>query len=355
MEGIPKVCRGLNVRVDAFEHYSRYGRWFSSLVAKKLSRFSLSPDHHIFHGFTSASLESMQFLSAKGIPCLLQQIDAGRSHYQIVDEERSRWPGWQDASIAVPESYFRRIEQEWEVASSVIVNSDWSRRALLEQGVPESKLIVIPLAYETGDRKANDRIGLADPSADGSLVRNSPQEPLRVLWAADVLLAKGIQYLIAAAKRLGSRKVIFLIAGTVGISREAVAGAPKNMQFLGRVPRDQVAELYESSDVYVLPTLSDGFALTQLEAMAHGMPVITTPNCGAVVTNGEDGFVVPIRDEVALADAIARLDDDRELLRRMADSAERKVQQFSMEGYGNRIVAAVAENLNRHKQPPAGR
>lgn len=353
-EALARVKGRFHLKNDAFEHYNSYGSWFSKTVVKRLSLLPLSADHHLFHGFTSSSLEAMRFLNRKGVPCLLQQIDAGRSHYRIVADEVQRWPGWQDGTIKVPESYFRRIEQEWEAASSVIVNSDWSRRALLDQGVPESKLVVIPLVYELSARKPNDSMGstvtaaglhpISDPQ---QAVAEMRKEPLRVLWAADVLLAKGIQYLIAAAKRLGSRKVIFLIAGTVGISREAVASAPRNMQFLGRVPRDQVAELYASSDVYVLPTLSDGFALTQLEAMAHGMPVITTPNCGVVVTDGEDGFIVPIRDEIALADAIAQLDDDRELLRRMAKAAERKVQQFSMEGYGERIIAAVAENLNR--------
>ena len=75
--------------------------------------------------------------------------------------------------------------------------------------------------------------------------------------------------------------------------------------------------------------------------MAQGLPVITTPNCGAVVTPGKDGLIVPIRDSVALAEAVACLDDDRDLLARMAGAALRTVERFSIAHYGERLIAAA--------------
>jgi len=69
----------------------------------------------------------------------------------------------------------------------------------------------------------------------------------------------------------------------LGITPQAVATAPANVEFRGRVTRDRATREYLVADAFVLPTLSDGFAITQLEAMAHGLPVIVTPNCGAVV------------------------------------------------------------------------
>jgi glycosyltransferase involved in cell wall biosynthesis len=356
IQGLLGVFSLFNIKYDVFKYYTSFGSWFSRQVANDFSRHHISPDRHLYHGFTCGSLETLKFLKPQGISTILQQIDAGRCHYELADEERRRWPGWQEAAPSVPESYFRRIELEWEAASLVIVNSEWSRTSLIKQGVPESKLILIPLAIKASRQNLDEAVEKRGTScADNqhsSLISNvktdgQQKDVLQVLWAADVLLAKGIQYLIGAAKRLRSRKIIFLIAGKVGISREAVASAPKNVHFLGRVPRDKMLECYDSSDLLVLPTISDGFGLTQLEALSRGLPVITTPNCGAVVTDGVDGFIVPIRSEIAIADAIARLDDDRELLRRMAYAARSKAMQFSLNDYGELIVATVENALIR--------
>ena len=99
---------------------------------------------------------------------------------------------------------------------------------------------------------------------------------------------------------------------------------------LGRVTRDRLGEVYRQSHVFVLPTISDGFAITQLEAMAHGLPVVITPNCGRVVTDGVDGLIVPARDSRALADALARLDADRELVREMSRNALQTIRKYDL-------------------------
>ena len=130
-----------------------------------------------------------------------------------------------------------------------------------------------------------------------------------------------------------------MIAGPLTVNFSAIRELPGNIQFLGRVQRDAVPQIVAQADVYVLPTISDGFALTQLEAMAQGLPVITTPNCGEVVTSGRDGFIDPARDGLRLAEAIARLDDDRELLARMATESLATVRRFSIESYGARLIA----------------
>jgi glycosyltransferase involved in cell wall biosynthesis len=153
---------------------------------------------------------------------------------------------------------------------------------------------------------------------------------LTVLWLGQVILRKGIQYLVQSARLLTDRPVRFVVAGPIGVSREALASAPGNMSFLGPVARDRAPELFRAADLFVLPTLSDGFAITQLEAMAHGLPVITTPNCGDVVTDGVDGRVVPAGDAAALAAAIHELTGDRRRLGEMGRAAAEKAKLFSL-------------------------
>jgi len=319
-------------QANLFEDYNTYGIWFAKAVAQLISNRKLDEAAHMFHGFTTGALETMELLRSRGVACILQQIDTGRSHYQMLSAEAKLWPGWHPEGMSPPAAYFARIDKEWDKASVVIVNSKWTWEALSKQGVPIEKMAVVPLTYDAppGLRPAT----------------RAWKAPLQVLWVADVVLGKGIQYFMGAARRLAKRNISFVVAGTIGISREAIAGAPANMKFLGRVPRGEIGRYYSESHVYVFPTLSDGFGLTQLEAMAHGLPVIATPNCGEVVSNGIDGWIVPARDETALVEAIAKLDDDRQLLRQMSEMTGEKVAKFKTSGYATRMTGAVLEIIN---------
>jgi glycosyltransferase involved in cell wall biosynthesis len=71
------------------------------------------------------------------------------------------------------------------------------------------------------------------------------------------------------------------------------------------VTRQEVRRHYQWADVFVFPSLCEGSAMVTYEALAAGLPVITTPNAGSVVRDGVDGFIVPIRDAEAIA---AKLD-----------------------------------------------
>nr|WP_272505064.1 glycosyltransferase family 4 protein [Salinibacter ruber] len=154
--------------------------------------------------------------------------------------------------------------------------------------------------------------------------------PLRVLWLGRVNLRKGIQYLVEAAGEMEDDLLQFDVVGPLKITEEVVDQAPSNMTFHGRVPRDEVSDYYRNADVFVLPTLSDGFAITQLEAMAHGLPVVTTPNCGRVVTDGEDGWIIPPRDSDVLAETLADCARHRAQLHQMAERAHATSKQYTL-------------------------
>lgn len=298
-------------------------------VRDHMQRQTHDPDRDAFFGFTSASLLSLELCKDRGIRSVVDQVDAGRMEEEIVLEEGRRWQGWEGLPGLIPEAFWEKCRREWEVATLVLVNSNWSRKALLREGVADEKVIVVPLAYEPDtctERKNINRTG-----------------PLRILWLGTVNLRKGIPYLFEAARQVTDRKIEVTIAGPVHIAEEAVKTAPANMQFIGRVTLDRINEVYDHADVFALPTVSDGFALTQLEAMARGLPVIVTPNCGEVVTDGIDGFIVPARDGQALAQAIVRLDEDRSLLESMSRAALEKSRTFTIDRYGASVEEAVAK------------
>jgi glycosyltransferase involved in cell wall biosynthesis len=265
-------------------------------------------------------------------------MDPSRYEVDLVKAEEKRWPSWTKRSVEVPEAYFFRREEEWAVADLVMVNSEWTRQALIKQGVSESKLAVVPLAYEVPPVESQKSKVESSPRPSSFV----PRHPLRVLFLGQVILRKGIQYLIEAARLLEKESIHFDVVGSIGISDKALASTPPNMTFHGPVNRDRTEEFYRSADLFVLPTLSDGFALTQLEAMAHGLPVIATPNCGEVLSDGVDGLIVPASDANALAEAFQLILQDPVKLEAMSEAAQAKVEEFSL--------ARLGENLNELEQ-----
>ena len=171
---------------------------------------------------------------------------------------------------------------------------------------------------------------------------------MKVLWLGNVILSKGIQYLVQAAKLLEKQDIEFLLAGPVGIEEQVVRTFPSNIRLLGRITRDHLSQIYRQAHVFVLPTISDGFAVTQLEAMAHGLPVVVTPNCGRVVTHGMDGFLVPARDSRALAEALAQLNANRGLVREMSRHALKTILTYDLPSNARQICDLVAPHHARH-------
>jgi len=310
-----------------FDEFLRVGAWFDRMVARRIVRDGVAPTGDAYFAYNTGCLECLRLVGAAGSVGLVDQIDPARVEYEIVRAEAAKWPGWEAAPLTIPDVYFDRLAAEWDAATGVVVNSEWSAEALVRQGVPRDKLHVVPLAYEL-------------PSL-ATAPRKATRQPLVVLWLGNVILRKGIQYLVQAARLLQDRAVRFVVAGPLGITQQAVSTAPASVEFRGRVTRDRAAGEYLSADLFVLPTLSDGFAITQIEAMAHGLPVITTPNCGAVVEHGRDGLIVPAGDAQSLAAAIAALDDDRERLASMSAAALAKSQQYSLAAYATRLDAAA--------------
>jgi glycosyltransferase involved in cell wall biosynthesis len=281
-----------------------------------------------FFSYTTGGLEPAEYLERIGVPALLDQIDPARTEHAIELQEAQRWPGWMPRTGGIPEEYFERLKAEWAIATRVIVNSEWSRTALVEQGVPDGKIVVLPLAYEPPPLMRRARPAGASRT---------------VLWLGQVILRKGIQYLFEAARAIHDDRVRFVIAGPIGISADAVRSAPPNMEFIGPITRDRVTDLYRSADLFVFPTLSDGFGVTQLEAMAHGVPVIATRHCGAVVEDGVNGAIVPARDGIALCEAIMNLISDAGRLDLLSEAATETSKRFSIDVLAGRMATLLRE------------
>jgi glycosyltransferase involved in cell wall biosynthesis len=307
--------------------------------AAAVARLKLPP-HEVFFGYSYACLEMLQAEKERGKMTILCQIDPGPVHFRIVAEEMARHPELAGPPAKFPEAYFDRARREWGLADIIVVNSEWSREALVAEGADAAKIEVLPLAFEINVEMRKVESGKQSDTSPRPSPR-SGEGLLRVLFLGQVTPGKGIHYLMAAARLLERENIHFDVVGPVGILPGAVAAAPRNMTFHGPVSRDRAAEWYRQSDVFVLPTLSDGFALTQLEALAHGLPVIATPNCGRVVVSDKTGFLIPPRDARVLTDAILKFAANRNLPASMATACREAVKAYSVETFGRRLVEVI--------------
>ena len=186
--------------------------------------------------------------------------------------------------------------------------------------------------------------------------QRDPARPLRVLLAARLLWDKGLAEYVEAARRLRGedRAIEFLLAGDpdpgnpAAVPESIVRGWADEgvLQWLGHV--DDMAGLFASVDVVVLPSYREGLPKGLIEAAACALPLVTTdvPGCREVVSDGVDGLLVPVRDAAALAAAIARLHDDPELAARLGKAARAKaLAEFDEQIVIARTLAVYRELL----------
>jgi glycosyltransferase involved in cell wall biosynthesis len=317
--------------------FDRRGKCDAAIAREFAKRVqAIDVPRNVFFGYSYDSLELLREERKKGVFTILCQTDPGPAHYRMIGKEQERWPQYGRSRRSWwSQERSERLREEWGLADVIVANSEWTRDLIVAEGADASKIEILPLAYGID----------ANPAFQLSAFSVSASSPLKVLWLGEVALGKGIQYLVEAVRLLAAEQVHFFVGGRIDIASSIIKSGPRNIRWLGQIPRSRTAELYNDCDIFVFPTLSDGFGLTQLEALAHGLPVIATPNCGRVVEDGWTGFIVPPRDPRALADAILRFVRKPTLAREMSPNCLKAAIAFSVGRYGDRLLEIISRRM----------
>jgi len=289
------------------------------------------PPCTIFHGWMGLSLACIGKAKAQGTITLLENPARHPQHWhQAGVEECMRFgipPGKQ--STILPAALIRRMEREFELCDRIVVPSRLSQRSFTENGLGQKVVVVTP-------------------GVDTDFFAPPPQPKERSLFRAcfvgRVELAKGAGYLLQAWKRLALPNAELVLVGQVRPEmREMLrTHADSTVRTLGGVYGPALAERYRESDVFVFPSVNEGLAQVLLEAMSSGLPVVASDYSGAddLLTEGKDGFIVPVRDVDRLAEAILWCYQHREETRAMGRAARAKVEtQLTLEHYNQRQIA----------------
>ena len=305
------------------QRWASEGASFGKFAAKSFDKARLGPGHSVI-GYTAANLEQLIMAKNKGAKALHVQVDPGLSWYETRRQEQLAYPEAEELAPMPSAEFIERISREWQQADKVIVHSEHSRAALLAQGVDASRCVVIPPAFKSS----------IAPVAR----RPDTSRPFRVLFVGNHCLAKGYHVFVDAARKSG-KGFEFISVGSQMLKSGYLEEASRHVTILGPKSQSGVREQMEKADVLVFPTLSDGFGLVQLEAMAAGLPVIATACCGEVVRHGLDGLIVPPRDSSAIVAALEELRADPDKFERFSIVASRRPRDFSPERHFNLLLS----------------
>jgi glycosyltransferase involved in cell wall biosynthesis len=301
--------------------------WWASMATRALRRQVEPATRYVF----SYCYEARRLFSAArelGLAPVLGQIDPGPEEDRKVTEIVQRWPKYRTPFQPGTKEYYNNWREECRLAEHIVVNSEWSRAALVNAGIDDGKIKIVPLVYTPPLEAAGwNRI---HPGAF------SKTRPLRVLFLGQCILRKGIAETIEAAQRLADRPVEFTLVGNTDVAGLKDHFGCARIRYFPRVSRAECHAFYREADVFLFPTHSDGFGLTQLEAQAWKLPVIASEFCAHVVEPGRTGWVLSDVSSSSIVQVINEiLELPAELARR---AAHIEAWPFNLEQLGLRLT-----------------
>ena len=288
-------------------------------------------DVRLVWALDTSSYEIFVKAKPRGILCVLDMSIAHPAlGHRLMNEYAQRRPELASSlDLSASDEAMERRRAEIELADHIVVGSSFVRDSLLEQGVSPSKITVNPYGVDIEHFRPR---------------RDTPRTALRFLFVGWFSARKGIYDLLDAwaLSGLGEAGHELVLAGGERKDLTCWAGAiPAGIQFAGRVGHAEVPKLYESADVFVFPSLFEGSARVILEAMASGLPVITTPAaCDEHwVVDRQTGFRVAAGDAAALASRMRELAEQPALRAELGARGFALVQRYTWATYGDRCAA----------------
>ncbi|OOV18766.1 glycosyltransferase family 4 protein [Flavobacterium sp. LM4] len=282
-------------------------------------------DADVLISWSGASLEAI--IEAKKLN-KITILERGSSHYsyqmRILQEEFLKF-----SKVFKPNyKVWQRELLEYELTDYVMVPSTYVKRSFIEQGFPEKKILLNPYGVDLSSFKQIEK----------------QDDVFRVVFAGGLSFRKGAHYLLQAFYELDLPNSELWHLGTVTEEIKPIVERfqSNKIKYLGHKPQNELNRYYSQGSVFVIMSLEEGLALVQPQAMACGLPIICTSNTGGedlITKDGEEGFVIDIRDVNALKEKLLFLYQNPDVCREMGQKAKLKVSNgFTWNDYGVRYL-----------------
>ena len=282
-------------------------------------------------GCDSAALYTLRAAKKVGAVAILDQVighvDAGN---KILSEEKLLHPEIGSAFQPTVARMVRRCIKEVQEADYVFVPSDYVRESIIPFGVDPARIFMMPYGVNLTQFSPTPEI---------------PVPPFKILFAGHIGMRKGVLYLLEAVRQANNPDIQVILLGNIEGDGEWLRDYEDLFTHVHHLPHQEIPTVFADAHIYVYPSLHEGSTVSIYEAMASGLPVVTTPNAGSVIRDGVDGFVVPVRDVDATRERIEKLYRDPVLRAAMAKSTAERAADYSWHAYARRVGEALTSVL----------
>lgn len=238
--------------------------------------------------------------------------------------QEDRWPGWEVASEAEDSAVVAAHEERtWAALDHITCASEFVKHGLIEGGVNPARVSVIPYPIDTQELPF--------------VPRNDREGPVTVGFVGSVSTRKGAPYFFETAKHFDSNRVRFVMVGPIRATNSTIQQHRGQVELIGAVPRSDIRRWLESFDIFFFPATCEGSAGALMEAMASGLPLVTTPNSGTVARHGREAFLAEYHQTGKLRDYINQLVNEPELRLRMGRAARTRAEVFTIDWYADQL------------------
>ena len=277
---------------------------------------------------------TFQAAKERNILCLYDlPIPFYKTSRRIQQEEAQLFPELASSLQAIDEPQWKldRKDQEITLADHIFVASSMTYNSLIDAGVTDDRISIIPYGAP---------IDYFHPQP-------KPDSTFRALFVGRVGPRKGVHYLLQAWKSLNLSTAELCLVGINEFPPDWLKPYQDYIHYTPSVPHHTLNQHYTRASVFIFPSLVEGFGLVLLEAMACGIPIITTPNTAGLdlITDGVEGFIVPIRDVEALKEKIEWCYHHPNELADMGKAARKKAEFLTWDLYRHRLGQIIQKLL----------
>jgi alpha-maltose-1-phosphate synthase len=317
---------------------SRFNHLTNLSLDKASYKSASESDAFIFYrteGFTTTQRLKKEKINTI---CVMEEVNSHiDNQISILQEEYSKLGlGKYPEKIA---DHARRLKT-YESTDYILCPSEFVRRSFLDRGFCPTRLLKVNFGFSPMQLPAKTRVV-------------EIKKRFRVLYVGQLHYRKGLRYAVEAFKKLKHpNKQFIIVGGKSGVTGLEKITLPDEVVFTGTLKGEELNEQYRKATVFILPSLEEGLALVQLEALSFGVPILITTNTGGddIIKNGVQGFIVPPGDTNALVEKLQQMADDRQLVEEMSGNALQTAHSYGSWDHAVKRLADILKPIINSKQ-----